>query len=150
MDCCQSPPPPPRVQAAAHEPVPPMSPSCRPGGYCPLPGSLLGGRGVHGGGMCCAPRVPHGPKGEGETTCAGHCRGTCSLVVTRRQTCKASWAQGRGWGWGAVCRGEGTDTRHRGGGGGGSKSRPPCFLVPNGGPAHGLHPPFVVAEIWAD
>ena len=42
---------------------------------------------------------------------------------------------------------ENTNTRHREGG---SKSRPPCFLVPNEGPAHSLHPRFVVAEIWAD
>ena len=32
----------------------------------------------------------------------------------------------------------------------GRKSCPPCFLVPNGGPAHGLHPRFLVAKIWAD
>ena len=72
---------------------------------------------------------------------------SCLVVKTRR----ASWAQGRGWGLGGgvLCQ------RHKhptpgGGGGGGSKSRPPCFLVPKGGPAHGLHPRFVVAEIWAD
>ena len=35
-------------------------------------------------------------------------------------------------------------------GGGGGKSLPPRFLAPKGGPAHGLHPHFVVAQIWAD
>ena len=37
-----------------------------------------------------------------------------------------------------------------GGGGGGSKRPAPLFPGPQGGPAHGLHPRFVVAEIWAD
>ena len=36
------------------------------------------------------------------------------------------------------------------GGGGGSKRPAPLFPGPQGGPAHGLHPRFVVAEIWAD
>ena len=36
------------------------------------------------------------------------------------------------------------------GGGGGSKSSAPLFPGPQGEPAHGLHPRFVVAEIWAD
>ena len=35
-------------------------------------------------------------------------------------------------------------------GGGGSKRPAPLFPGPQGGPAHGLHPRFVVAEIWAD
>ena len=35
-------------------------------------------------------------------------------------------------------------------GGGGSKRPGPLFPGPQGGPAHGLHPRFVVAEIWAD
>ena len=35
-------------------------------------------------------------------------------------------------------------------GGGGQQKLPPRILVPNGGPTHGLHPRFVVAEIWAD
>ena len=39
----------------------------------------------------------------------------------------------------------------RGGGGGrGSKRSAPLFPGPQGEPAHGLHPRFVVAEIWAD
>ena len=37
-----------------------------------------------------------------------------------------------------------------GGGGGGSKRSAPLFPGPQGEPAHGLHPRFVVAEIWAD
>ena len=36
------------------------------------------------------------------------------------------------------------------GGGGGSKRSAPLFPGPQGEPAHGLHPRFVVAEIWAD
>ena len=36
------------------------------------------------------------------------------------------------------------------GGGRGSKRSAPLFLGPQGEPAHGLHPRFVVAEIWAD
>ena len=36
------------------------------------------------------------------------------------------------------------------GGGGGSKRSIPLFPGPQGEPAHGLHPRFVVAEIWAD
>ena len=36
-----------------------------------------------------------------------------------------------------------------GGGKGAAKGLLPCFLVPRE-PAHGLHPRFVVAEIWAD
>ena len=36
------------------------------------------------------------------------------------------------------------------GGGGAAKWLAPGLLVPNGGPAHGLHPRFVVAKIWAD
>ena len=39
----------------------------------------------------------------------------------------------RGWGWG-----------------GGAQKLPPRFLALKGGQAHGLHPRFVVAEIWAD
>ena len=35
-------------------------------------------------------------------------------------------------------------------GGGGSKRSAPLFPGPQGEPAHGLHPRFVVAEIWAD
>ena len=35
-------------------------------------------------------------------------------------------------------------------GGGGSKRPAPLFPGPQGGPAHGLHPRFVVAEIWAN
>ena len=37
-----------------------------------------------------------------------------------------------------------------GGGGGAAKWHAPGLLVPNGGPAHGLRPRFVVAQIWAD
>ena len=38
-----------------------------------------------------------------------------------------------------------------GGGGKGGQQKPPSrFPVPNGGPAHGLHPRIVVAYIWAD
>ena len=37
-----------------------------------------------------------------------------------------------------------------GGGGRGSKKSAPEFAGPQGEPAHGLHPRFVVAEIWAD
>ena len=37
-----------------------------------------------------------------------------------------------------------------GGGVGAAKGLLSCFLVPKGEPAHGLHPRFVVAEIWAD
>ena len=37
-----------------------------------------------------------------------------------------------------------------GGGGRGSKKSAPQFPGPQGEPAHGLHPRFVVAEIWAD
>ena len=37
-----------------------------------------------------------------------------------------------------------------GGGGGGSKRSAPLFPGPQGEPAHGLHPRFMVAEIWAD
>ena len=36
------------------------------------------------------------------------------------------------------------------GGGGGKSPPPPSFLVPNEGPAHGLHPRCVVAKIWAN
>ena len=36
------------------------------------------------------------------------------------------------------------------GGGGGSKRSAPLFPGPHEEPAHGLHPRFVVAEIWAD
>ena len=36
------------------------------------------------------------------------------------------------------------------GGGRGSKSSAPLFHGPQGEAAHGLHPRFVVAEIWAD
>ena len=36
------------------------------------------------------------------------------------------------------------------GGGGASKRSAPLFPGPQGEPAHGLHPRFVVAEIWAD
>ena len=36
------------------------------------------------------------------------------------------------------------------GGGRGSKKSAPQFPGPQGEPAHGLHPRFVVAEIWAD
>ena len=35
-------------------------------------------------------------------------------------------------------------------GGRGSKRSAPLFPGPQGEPAHGLHPRFVVAEIWAD
>ena len=35
-------------------------------------------------------------------------------------------------------------------GGRGSKGSAPLFPDPQGEPAHGLHPRFVVAEIWAD
>ena len=37
-----------------------------------------------------------------------------------------------------------------GGGGRGSKRSAPLFPGPQGEAAHGLHPRFVVAEIWAD
>ena len=37
-----------------------------------------------------------------------------------------------------------------GGGGRGSKRSAPLFPGPQGELAHGLHPRFVVAEIWAD
>ena len=37
-----------------------------------------------------------------------------------------------------------------GGGGRGSKKSAPQFPGPQGELAHGLHPRFVVAEIWAD
>ena len=37
-----------------------------------------------------------------------------------------------------------------GGGDRGSKKSAPQFPGPQGEPAHGLHPRFVVAEIWAD
>ena len=37
-----------------------------------------------------------------------------------------------------------------GGGGRGSKKSAPEFPGPQGEPAHGLHPRFVVAEIWAE
>ena len=37
-----------------------------------------------------------------------------------------------------------------GGGVGAAKGLLPCFPGPGGGPAHVLHPRFVVAEIWAD
>ena len=36
------------------------------------------------------------------------------------------------------------------GGGRGNKKSAPQFPGPQGEPAHGLHPRFVVAEIWAD
>ena len=36
------------------------------------------------------------------------------------------------------------------GGDRGSKRSAPLFPGPQGEPAHGLHPRFVVAEIWAD
>ena len=36
------------------------------------------------------------------------------------------------------------------GGGRGSKRSATLFPGPQGEPAHGLHPRFVVAEIWAD
>ena len=36
------------------------------------------------------------------------------------------------------------------GGGWGSKRSAPLFPGPQGEPAHGLHPRFVLAEIWAD
>ena len=36
------------------------------------------------------------------------------------------------------------------GGGGGSKRSAPLFPGPHEEPAHGLHPRFVVAQIWAD
>ena len=37
-----------------------------------------------------------------------------------------------------------------GGGGGVAKGMLPCLLVPKREPAHGLHPRFVLADIWAD
>ena len=40
--------------------------------------------------------------------------------------------------------------RFPGGGGEGATGLLPCFLVSNRQPAHGLHPRFVVAEIWAN
>ena len=36
------------------------------------------------------------------------------------------------------------------GGGRGSKKSAPLFPGPQGEPAHGQHPRFVVAEVWAD
>ena len=35
-------------------------------------------------------------------------------------------------------------------GAGGGEGLLPCFLLPKREPAHGLHPCFAVAEIWAD
>ena len=52
---------PPPVQAAAHEPVPPVSPGRRPEGYRPLLGSLLtGGFWGAGGGSCAGVGVGGG------------------------------------------------------------------------------------------
>ena len=59
----------------------------------------------------------------------------------RRGLCQARGGGGVGFG-GLATRG--------GGGGGGGKRPAPLLPVPNGGPAHGLHPGFVVAYIWAD
>ena len=59
-----------------------------------------GGGGGCRGGLCCEPGVPHGPKGEAETTCARHRWCTAPQPCLVVKTYGASWAQGRGWGWG--------------------------------------------------
>ena len=41
-------------------------------------------------------------------------------------------------------------SRLRWAGKGAAKGLLPCFLVPKREPAHGLHPRFVVAHIWAN
>ena len=51
-------------------------------------------------------------------------------------------AGGRSWVWGG-------GSRYPVGGGGGG-SLPGVLWPPTGGPAHGQHPRFVVAEIWAN
>ena len=67
---------------------------------------------------------------------------------------RCEWGRGRG----RACLGEGgcracfqSGPLSVGGGGGrGSKRSALLFPGPQGEPAHGLHPRFVVAEIWAD
>ena len=67
---------------------------------------------------------------------------------------RCEWGRGRG----RACLGEGgcracfqSGPLFVGGGGGrGSKRSALLFPGPQGEPAHGLHPRFVVAEIWAD
>ena len=54
------------------------------------------------------------------------------------------------WGWGRGGSPFGPAPFLLGGGGRGSKKSAPQFPGPQGEPAHGLHPRFVVAEIWAD
>ena len=67
---------------------------------------------------------------------------------------RCEWGRGRG----RACLGEGAcracfqsgPLSVGGGGGRGSKRSALLFPGPQGEPAHGLHPRFVVAEIWAD
>ena len=55
-----------------------------------------------------------------------------------------------GWGLGGAPGGGGVLLVAGPRGGGAAKWPAPGLLVPNGGPAHGLHPRFVVAKIRAD
>ena len=96
---------PPPVQVEAHEPVPPVSPGCRPGGYRPLPGSLLRGGGGSGGRRCRGGGAVHqgchmALRGRGRPPVLGTIGAPAPHSSRVVYTCRASWAQGRGWGLG--------------------------------------------------
>ena len=67
--------------------------------------------------------------------------------VTACSECEGARACGGG---GGVCWARFRSGPISVGGGRGSKRSAPLFPGPQGEPAHGLHPRFVVAEIWAD
>ena len=107
---------------------------CRPGGYRPLPGSLLGGGAVQGGGgrgsvhQGCHLALRERGRPAVLGTVGAPAPQSCLVV----KTCGASWAHGRWWGGSVSCR------RHKhptpgGGGGAAAKAALRVSWSPTGG-----------------
>ena len=77
--------------------------------------------------------------------CSLSARGGSSITMCRPAVRVRGHAGG-----GGVCQACFLSGPNSVGGGRGSKRSAPLFLGPQGEPAHGLHPRFVVTEIWAD
>ena len=105
-------------------------------------GAHLLGRGGPPAGLPCGSQVPtYSSMGIRPLFARG---GTCITM------CRPA-VRVQGHAGGGVCRARlQSGSISVGGGGRGSKTSAPLFPGPQGEPAHGLHPRFVVAEIWAD